>query len=146
MDVIFLQDVPGSGRRGEVKHVAEGYARNFLLPKRLAQIATPEARQRFTAQQDALEKKQQGEAGRLEEIAKILSRASLTIRRKASPAGTLFQGVSRQDIAAAIQEQCGCGISADAVGIQHPLKQVGEARVPITVGNKEIIITVNIQT
>ncbi len=146
MDVLFLKDVPGSGRRGEVKHVADGYARNYLLPQKLAVPATPQI-----LRQHASERAKQREqtAARQTADAQLLqavSGSTVIIKRPASPAGTLFQGVTKKDIAEALAASQGIDIPDTAIDLAQPLKHTGEYPVSISISGQKTSLTLSITT
>src|SRR5436309_14472349 len=104
MNVILLEDVDGVGKAGVLKEVANGYARNYLLPRRLAAGATPgliaNRTQRIAAEQRKLEK--QAEANR--QLAERLGQISLTLKAKVGRQGRLYGSITSQDIAAFLQQ------------------------------------------
>lgn len=129
MKVILLKDVKGVGRRFEEKSVADGYALNMLLPKKLAVVAGS-----ASAAQVA-ELKRQGEAQRAKEgerlhaIVSKLSGQTLTMKIAANDQGHLFQKVTREKVAEL------AGLDEDCVGIEMPIKQTGTYEVPVEVGD-----------
>ncbi len=144
MKVIFLKDVPRVGRKGEVKDVAEGYARNFLLSKRLAEIATPER------EKAALQSKQAASAHRevqknllLKTIAE-LHETPLVIHAKANAQGHLFKGIHTEEILEALRTRGHMHFSTSHVSLAHPIKSVGTFMIPIDVFGikKELAVTV----
>lgn len=146
MDVIFLQDVPGSGRRGEIKHVADGFARNFLIPKGLAKPATTQNTQRYAAEASVAAKQQREKAQKAEDMLTALSGQTVRIQRKASSSGRLFQGVTARDIVTALQRTTGYSIDEKMVEIHHLIKQAGVQQISLTIGNKRLMVTVHITT
>src|SRR6184192_254982 len=104
MRVILLQDVDGLGKAGDLKEVANGYARNYLLPRRLAAGATPgliaNRTQRIASEQRKIEK--QAETNR--QLAERLSQVSLTLKAKVGRQGRLYGSITSQDIAAYLQQ------------------------------------------
>src|SRR5579884_2976735 len=110
MKIILLQDVEGLGKAGDLKEVANGYARNYLLPRHLAAGATPgliaNRSQRIAAEQRKLEK--QAELNRQQ--AERLAQVSLTFKAKVGSQGRLYGSITSQDIAAALREAEGISI------------------------------------
>ncbi len=133
MEVILLQDVDRLGLRGEVVDVARGYARNYLLPRRLAEPATParvaELRRR-EAQRARLEARTAEQA---QDVRSQLERTVLRLEVKAGPTGALFGAVTPADIADEIWRVRKIRIDRRKVELEHPIKHVGRYDVPIEV-------------
>jgi len=134
LKVVFRSDVRGIAQAGEVKNVSAGFARNFLLPRKLAFRATEGAlRQWETERQGTLTK-----ASKLRDdaqsVAQRIEAVTCTITAKASAEGRLFGSVSRQEILKALSQE---GITLDrrAVELGEPLKQVGLSTVPVHLGS-----------
>ena len=126
MRVVFLETVLGSGQAGEVKNVADGYARNYLLPRKLALPATPENLRRAEA-------KAQGEArrqGRLDAGAQAvlaqLEGKGVTIAVRVGEQGRLFGSVTSQDIAQEVSKLAGQEIDHRQLELPEPIREVGE--------------------
>ncbi len=130
MQIILLQDVEKLGLRGDVVDVARGYARNYLLPRRLAEVATT-ARvtelERVEAQRATREARSTEQA---EEIAKLLSKAVLRFDVKSGPTGALFGSVTPTDIADQIWSELKVRVDRRKVGID-PIKRIGRYSIPI---------------
>ena len=132
MEVILLSDVEHVGLRGDVVSVARGYARNFLLPRRLAQEATP-ARVAELRKRDALRARHEAKtAEEAQAIADTLSKAVLSFEVKAGPTGSLFGSVTPTDIADEIWRTSKVRIDRRKVGIDN-IKRIGRYEVPIDV-------------
>jgi large subunit ribosomal protein L9 len=130
MEVILLQDVEKLGLRGEVVDVARGYARNFLLPRRLAENATP-ARVAELRRIDAERAKHEARtAEQAQEIAELLGRTVLRFEVKAGPTGSLFGSVTPSDIADEIWRARKVRVDRRKIG-SDPLKRVGRFSIPI---------------
>ncbi|HEX9134242.1 MAG TPA: 50S ribosomal protein L9 [Ktedonobacteraceae bacterium] len=145
MRVILLQDVEGLGKAGDLKDVANGYARNFLLPRRLAAGATPELlanhQQRIAAEQRKLEK--QAEQNRQQ--AERLSQISLTFKARVGRQGRLYGSITSQDIAAGLRESEGISIDRRVIDLPNPIRALGTYMVPVKIAQKlEPKITVNV--
>jgi large subunit ribosomal protein L9 len=130
MDVILLQDVEKLGLRGEVVSVARGYARNFLLPRRLAEPAT-QARVRELEKVEAERAKHEARsAEQANEIAEVLSKTVLRFEVKAGPTGALFGSVTPSDVADEIWRTRKVRVDRRKVGID-PIKRIGRFTIPI---------------
>lgn len=145
MKVILLQDVEGLGKAGDLKEVANGYARNYLLPRRLAAGATPSLianrTQRIAAEQRKLEK--QAELNR--QLAERLAQITLTFKAKVGRQGRLYGSITSQDVASALQEAEGITVDRRVIGLLEPIRSLGTFSVPVKVAtNQEPKITVNV--
>jgi large subunit ribosomal protein L9 len=132
MKVILLDDVAKLGRRGEVRDVSDGYARNFLIPKKLALTASAGN----LANLDHIKKQQDAKAGRIKGDAETLrariEALSYEERRQASEEGKLFGSVTSQDIVEFLGRN-GVKIERRRVHLDEPIKTLGETRVPIRI-------------
>jgi large subunit ribosomal protein L9 len=130
MDVILREDIDKLGARGQVVQVASGYARNFLLPKRLA-VAATEANKKIVEQerQSHLRKeaKQKNEA---EDLGKMMAGVTVTISQKAGENDQLFGSVTSKDVAEAL-EQKNFTIDRRKIQLDEPIKQLGEHKVVV---------------
>ena len=145
MKIILLQDVEGLGKAGDLKEVANGYARNYLLPRRLAAGATPgliaNRAQRIAAEQRKLEK--QAELNR--HLAERLTQITLTFKAKVGRQGRLYGSITSQDVASALQEAEGITIDRRVIDLSEPIRSLGTFSVPVKVAtNQESKLTVNV--
>ena len=133
MEIILLQDVEKLGLRGDVVDVARGYARNFLLPRRLAEVATKakvaelERREAQRARHDA------SSADQAREIAGVLERTELRFDVNAGPTGTLFGSVTPTDIADEIWRAAKVRVDRRKIHLDEPIKRIGRYEVPIAI-------------
>jgi large subunit ribosomal protein L9 len=136
MKVILLQDVEGLGKVGDLKDVANGYARNFLLPKKMAAGATPQLlanyQQRIAAEQRKLEK--QNEQNRQQ--ADRLSQITLTFKARVGGQGRLYGSITSQDIAAGLRESEGITIDRRMIELPDPIRALGTFHVPVKLAQK----------
>jgi large subunit ribosomal protein L9 len=145
MKVILLQDVEGLGKAGELKDVANGYARNFLLPKKKAAGATPQLlanyQQRIAAEQRRLEK--QTEQNRQQ--ADSLNQITLTFKARVGREGRLYGSITSQDIAAGLRDSEGITIDRRMIDLPDPIRALGTYQVPVKLAQKLVPhITVNV--
>jgi large subunit ribosomal protein L9 len=133
VEVILLADVEKVGLRGEVVDVARGYARNFLLPRRLAETATPArvAELQKREGQRARHEARSVEQGR--EIADVLGKTVLRFEVKAGPTGALFGSVTPTDIADEIWRARKVRVDRRKIDLHEPIKRIGRYEVPIDV-------------
>jgi large subunit ribosomal protein L9 len=133
MDVILLQDVDKVGLRGEVVSVSRGYMRNFLQPRRLAELAT-EARVAELERREALRALHEARsAEEAETIAETLRKTVLTFEVNAGPQGTLFGSVTSTDIVDEIWRARKIRVDRRKIDLKDPIKRIGRYEVPITV-------------
>ncbi|GGB39148.1 50S ribosomal protein L9 [Fictibacillus barbaricus] len=142
MKVIFLQDVKGKGKKGEVKNVSEGYARNFLFPKNLASEATAGAMATLQGQQKSEEKKQQAQLEEAEALKAKLAEMTITIKTKTGEGGRVFGSVTSKQIADGLKEQ-GIKIDKRKIELADPIKSLGYTNVPIKV-HSQVTATVKV--
>ena len=133
MEVILRQDVEKVGLRGEVVDVAPGFARNFLLPRKLAEPATASSIKLAQRRQEDAERAAREAEERARESASVLGRTVLTITQQAGDDGRLFGSVTTQDIADAIKEARGVKVDRRDIHLDEPIKNVGTYMVVVEV-------------
>ena len=125
MKVIFLQDVKGSGKKGELKNVADGYARNMLLPKGYAVEATPENMNKLAGAQASAQHKIDMDIQSANEAAAKLKGKKVTIIAKAGSNGKLFGSVTAANVAEAISKDLGVKIDKKKITLSTDIKNFG---------------------
>jgi large subunit ribosomal protein L9 len=128
---ILLQDVDDLGRRGDPVDVSPGYLRNYLVPRKLAQPATPGALEEARRRREAAEKAEKARAEREAQAAGLLSKTVLTIHQRAGEDGKLFGSVGPKEIADAIREARDLRIDRRKIRLEQPLREVGTFMVEI---------------
>ena len=131
MEVILLQDVKSLGKKGEVVKVNDGYARNFILPKKLGVEKTDKAMHELKLQKAAEEKRQQEILEEAQALAKNIEAGSITLKIKAGEGGRTFGSVSTKEIAVAMKEQLKLEIDKKKLQMADPIKNFGTYHVPI---------------
>jgi large subunit ribosomal protein L9 len=145
MEVILREDVENLGSRGQVVKVAAGYARNWLLPKRLAVPATDSNKKIVEQERQAALRREAKEKSSAEELAKLLSGVTLTTTQKAGEADVLFGSVTVKDVAEMLEHQ-GYKIDRKKIVLEAPIKTLGEHKVTIKLHREvstEITVVVN---
>jgi large subunit ribosomal protein L9 len=132
---ILLQDVEQLGERGTVVDVSPGYLRNYLVPRKLAQPATPAALEAARARHEAQERARQEAEERARENAALLTKTVLTIPAQAGEDGRLFGSVTAQDVAEAIREARGLRVDRRRVHLEDPIRHVGTHMVTVEVAD-----------
>jgi large subunit ribosomal protein L9 len=130
MQIILQEDVEKLGTRGQLVDVAEGYARNFLLPRKLGLEATPGNMKRLEKMRAVFAKKEATEKDSAQKLAELLAGVSLTLVRKAGENDQLFGSVTSGDISEALAAQ-GYTIEKRKITLADPIKLVGEYEIPV---------------
>jgi large subunit ribosomal protein L9 len=130
MKVIFLADVKGQGKKGEVKNVSEGYARNYLFPRKLAEEANEANLQKLRAEQEAEKRRAAEELRAAQELAAKLSDLKVTVRTQAGEGGRLFGAVTSKHIAEALTK-LGYNIDKRKIQLDDPIKSLGGHKVQV---------------
>ncbi len=130
MNVILHQDIPSLGRSGEIVRVKDGYARNYLVPRGLADVADPRNVRRLRHLKSLAEHRAAKELSKARAEAEQLSAMAVTIRKQSSEEGKLFGSVTNRDIAEALAAE---GIELDRRNIilEEPIKNIGVFKVPV---------------
>jgi large subunit ribosomal protein L9 len=126
MKVILIEDVQGTGKKGELKEVSDGYARNFLLPRKLAKPATAQAVEELTAKRESKAYHAKAELETAQKLAARLEEIRVVVHAKAGSAGRLFGTVTNREIAEAMSEQLGVEIDRKKVSIEKDIKTYGD--------------------
>lgn len=125
MKVIFIKDQPNGGKKGQLKEVADGYAKNFLIAKGFAEIATPEVQAKFAKEQKEAQAKVAKEKQRLENLKIEIQKRTFVMRVKVGDKGQIFSSVHDKDIAEAISSKLGVPIDKKHVELKKPIKDIG---------------------
>ena len=130
MDVILREDIDKLGSRGDVVQVAAGYARNFLLPKRLAVAATDSNKKIVEQERQAHLRKEAKDRTEAEDLGKMMAGVSIVIAQKAGENDQLFGSVTSKDIAEALEKK-NYTIDRRKIQLDEPIKQLGEHKVVV---------------
>lgn len=133
MDVILLQDVENLGEKGQVVSVSDGYMRNYLLPRKLVETASPERIEEARRRMEAEEARLARQAERSGEIAEMLGKTVITIQANAGEDGKLFGSVTAADISDEIQRVRDVRIDKKKIKLEEPIKQTGDYMVEMEV-------------
>ncbi len=146
MKVILLQDVKGKGKKGQMLEISDGYARNFLLPKKLAMEATPDAINTMRMNDKAAAEKAAKERAEAMEISKQLRATTLVVTAKGGGAGKLFGSVTSQEIAEALKQKTGIVLDKRKIVLSDSIKNVGTYTVQCKLGYEIVApLTVKIE-
>lgn len=133
MKVILLQDIRGKGKKGQMLEVSDGYARNYMLPRKLAVEATPDAVNTMRMNDKATQERIAREKAEAMEISRKLRGMTLTVTAKGGGAGRLFGSVTNQEIADALEKN-GIKLDKRKIAIADPIKSVGTYTVTCKLG------------
>ena len=134
MKVILLQDVKGKGKKGQMLEVSDGYARNYMLPRKLATEATPDAINTMKMNDKATQERIAREKAEALELSKKLREMTLVVTAKGGGAGRLFGSVTNQEIADALVKKSGIKLDKRKIVISDPIKSVGTYTVQCKLG------------
>ena len=134
MKVVFNVDVRGQGKKGEIKDVSDGYARNYLLPRKLASEATADAINAIKLKEKAKAAQAAKEKAQAEEYAKKLDAVQVTVRAKAGNGGKLVGAVTSEAISKALKEQFDMDIEKNKIVQGDPIKSFGSYTVKAKLG------------
>jgi large subunit ribosomal protein L9 len=145
MKIILLQDVEGLGKAGDLKEVADGYARNYLLRRHLAAGATPTLlanhKQHITAQQRKVEKLSEEH----QQLAERLAQVTLTFKARVGRQGRLYGSITSQDVAAGLRDAEGLTVDRRMIDLPNPIRALGDYPISVKVAPKlEPKITVHV--
>ncbi|MBP1994627.1 50S ribosomal protein L9 [Paenibacillus eucommiae] len=143
MKVVFLKDVKGQGKKGEVKEVAEGYAINFLIAKGLASPATQGTVKQIDNQKKAEQRKKDQEKVDAEVLGAKLAELTVQIKAKAGEGGRLFGAITNKQIAEALEKQS-IKIDKRKLLLEDPIRTLGVTKVPVKL-HSEVTSSLNVQ-
>lgn len=139
MEVILLQDVPKIGRKYEVKNVSDGFARNMLFPKRLAEPATPQKKQELEKKREHASAQIAQDDAKMKTLFDTLAGSSVTISMQANEQGHLFEALKAEAIVEAIKNQKGVTLHEEQVQTEGIIKDIGEHTLTLVHG--DMIVT-----
>lgn len=146
MRVILKEDIKGVGRKYEVKNVADGYANNFLIPKRLAEYASPDA----VKAAEILKATSAAEIEIREKLGQkqieMLKGVKIILKKKGNEKGHLFEKIHPEEISAALKEQSKIEINPEFLVLEKPIKEIGEHTISVQVGKNKSEFTLVIET
>ena len=143
MKVILQQDVKGQGKKGQLVDVSDGYARNFLLARKLAVPATPENVNTMKQQEKARKAQEAAEKAEAEALSKKLETVTVKVAAKAGEGGRLFGAVTSKEISEALNVQFGLNIAKTKLVLDEPIKACGGYKIKAKLGY-EVVGTVNV--
>ncbi|WP_042352954.1 50S ribosomal protein L9 [Bacillus massiliigorillae] len=143
MKVIFLKDVKGKGKKGEIKNVSDGYAHNFLLKQELAIEATPGNMKKLEAQKNKVNQQAAEELQQAKELKEKLEKITVEISAKAGDGGRLFGSITTKQIAEALQASSSIKIDKRKMELADGIRALGYTKVPVKL-HHEVMATLNV--
>jgi large subunit ribosomal protein L9 len=137
MKVIFLKDVPRVGKRHDIKEVNDGYALNFLIPRKLAELATPAAVSELEKRKKNVEIEREVQEDLLMKNLEEIKGKVIQIKAKADDKGHLFSKIHNKEIVEEMKRQNHADIAEEFIVLEKPIKEVGEHEIPIEVKGKK---------
>lgn len=144
MKVILLKDISKVGKRFEIKNVADGHALNFLIPNKLAEIATPTAEKKLEQlkMQDSMNKKAREDAVMVE--LEQMKGKSLEIEASVNEKGHLFKGIHKEEISKLIKQKLHVEVDPDSIMLEKPIKEAGTFPIPVQVGERKVSFNLSV--
>lgn len=136
MKVILLQDVKGQGKKGEMVNVSDGYARNYLMPRKLAQEATADALNAMKQADKAKQLRDAKEKAEMEELAKSLESLYTKLTAKSGETGKLYGSITSKEISEALMEQHGIDIPKQKIILDEPIRTYGTFELKVKLGHE----------
>ncbi len=137
MKVIFLKDVPRVGKKYDVKEISDGYALNFLLPKKLVEIATAKTIKDLEIRKKTIEIEREVQSDLLVKNLEEIKGKTLLIKAKADEKGHLFKGIHSKEIVEEMHKQHHADISEEFIMLEKPIKEVGDHEIHISIAGKK---------
>ncbi len=137
MKVIFLKDVPRVGKRHDIKEINDGYAMNFLLPRKLAEVATPTAVANLERMKKNVAIEREVEDNLLMRNLEEIKDKVVHLSGKANEKGSLFKSITKKEIAKAMHDEHHAEISEEFIVLEKPIKETGEFEIPISIKGKK---------
>ncbi len=134
MKVILLKDIQGTGKKGDIKDVSDGFGRNFLIKNKMAVLATPQAERQLQQQELRKEKIKQTEEKGDRKIVSFLNGREIEMTAKITEEGRLYAALTPKKIAEHIHKEYGLAVDSESIILEEPIKEIGEHRVELDLG------------
>ncbi|SFS36915.1 50S ribosomal protein L9 [Marininema halotolerans] len=144
MKVIFQQDVKGQGKKGEVKNVSEGYARNFLFPRNLAVEASAGNMNSLKEQERRDEERKIEEINQAKKLAEKLAETEIILHSKSGEGGRLFGSITSKQISQHLKKECGIALDKKKIQLDEPIRTLGVTKIPVKLHPK-VTSTLSVQ-
>lgn len=140
MKVILLDDVANIGHRYEIKNVSDGYAANFLLPQKLAEVATVSKIKELEKKKELIETELKQKRELATKSLTALNGVLIEMKETTNDQGHLFKGIHKEDIIKALKEQKGIDLNENTIALEQPIKEIGEFDIKIEVEDKSALL------
>ena len=137
MQVILKQDIKGVGRKYEIKNVADGYANNFLIPRRLAEYASPETIKKTEVKKAQDEAEVEIQQKLIQKQIEILNGVKIILKKKSNEKGHLFEQIHTEEISKELKVQAKIEIAPEFIKTENPIKEIGEHKISAEVGKNK---------
>jgi len=135
MKVVLLKDVPKIGQKNDIKEISDGYANNFLLPRKLAVIATPTTINQIEKAKEISITENKTRKELLLKNLKELSGTTITLAGKVNDQGHLFAGIHKEEIVTELKKASSLEIESDSIQLDKPIKEIGEHEIEVKIGD-----------
>ena len=146
MKVILKQDIKGVGRKYEIKEISDGYANNFLIPKKLAEFASKEAIKKAEILKSTVDAEKEVQEKLAEKQLEMLKEVRVILKKKANDKGHLFEQIHMTEISTSLKEQAKIEIEEKYLSVENPIKEIGEHLVLAQVGKNKGKFTLVIES
>jgi len=144
MKVIFIKELSGTAKKGEIKDVSDGYAKNFLIAKGFTQVATADIQNKIAKEAKELETKKLKEIEKLQTLKQDLEKRSFTLKVKVGDKGQVFGGVHEKDIAEVVGKKLSVHFDRSQVILDKSIKELGEHKAKLKLGG-HVLANINIK-
>jgi large subunit ribosomal protein L9 len=147
MKVLLIQSVKDVGKPGDIKEVADGYARNYLIPRGLATVANAAAVKQAQTHREAEARRESKFASENQTLAARLGETQVTLHARTGAQGRLYGAITAADIAAALEQKLGQPVDRRRIELDEPIRTLGEHKVPIRIARDLVPqVTVNVES
>ncbi len=145
MEILLLQDIPGVGKKSDLIVVGDGYALNFLLPRRAALVATPLVRKRYADLIRRRAEERETEKSMKSSAAATMSSKALLFVKKVTKTGKLYAGITEEHIMQELQKQLGVTVKEDDINLSEHIKTVGTHTVEVKMGDQKVKVEIKVE-
>lgn len=145
MEILLLQDIPGVGKKSDLIVVGDGYALNFLLPRRAALVATPLVRKRYADLIRRRAEERETEKSMKSSAAATMSSKALLFVKKVTKTGKLYAGITEEHIMQELQKQLGVTVKEDDINLAEHIKTVGTHGVEVKMGDQKVKVEIKVE-
>ena len=143
MKVMLIKDIENVGQAGDIKEVADGYGRNYLIPRKMAVVAARGVEAEARRLREAVAKREAKERDEAQDLAELIDNKTVVVRLKVGSEDKVFGAITNEDIATALRLQQGVEVDRRRIDLKEPLKQLGEHRVPLRL-HRDVVANINL--